>query len=1278
MVNLYSIYAKSLSKVAQKFSNFEFDHVKRNILDLLHRTDFLDLSEIVDEFQQNEYHQRIFIHLAQVSDRKFTQLFLKPKATVSQLPFLRIIEKSELRAMHKNGSLDHWKEVTSKRREFRQIFNLGILEKFQDLGLIQIQKGIERKKETWKYLFLTLKGWIVALSLGTDLVSKCEHRRLNEDIFTANLLGKERVIVGRNEVFGILAKRFSRRKNLMIVAGKSGIGLSSVIRDMETYLTLKKVGKRDLSGEWIHIDVRDLLENSLESFLSQMRIKSIDELEIQKRVFVNFEGLYNQLLDEEGIVEFMNEVVLPISRLDSVSVILQIEDMNRFVNFTEEFLPEEAPFPAPLIYLEEFPDENLSQLALENTLRIILPAFMKLEQPWILKPALTKILEQLHRANEENEFESVRDQLQRNIFFAHSLRDKLLDVETAISYLIGYPTDEILYETPHEVYESTEDILQLGWERLYIEGFQAKKKQNKWFQFLFEPKAGKYFPRGMTIFQEIKRRMSSDKFTQTQRNVLNLLNKVENFFILSKETRYFGGFPELLVRDLEERQADIKLIITEHRDYISDSSLSMYLGVIILEGKKLIPEITKGIDFTEFIRKLFSIISISDSTETSRGNIMRFYALNLFKSLEEDPSLRQRFGEINLLFQFIPQQFIIEKFDKFLDKGWNFGDVHEWSEVIADYFYELQSQSIDGFTQNRERFLSYGRRSGGQNVNSSVKILWYRVTLSIYEISSDVSPSEELISQLILEIPEVKREILSRFLKLSKINPVIQEWGLEQINFRRVYLFNSPKTWLLSTLHEGSHGTLKEHLLSLVQGNYSLALDFTQEDKKIINMMESKSTSRILTSTYSIAWLYASGVKLSEIIDMGRQVIDNALDTFLFSNNPIFRRISEVVTNTIMAGLEYQIDNKQKDRRSFVRESLGKNYRSKHIDDIIRKEDQNILGSLSNWIEDVFTGDEIDYYILGVKIEYLLNELMKNSELDVEVFAHLAGIRMRKPILHNLSVIWSRILSLLTTDSIEKIRKIWDTRVDLHTFVFLSTLNLVPRAMLESIEELVEQDQSELANIIRFNHRITVSSRNIRSVLEGGYYPESLRNRYLEIITAVLFFHNDGIPPLLRVQRKVSDYWMNLMDKVADPTYGKGALAVPIIYSILRNYLAAVVRNDTYASTRGIAFLYFGISKWLIELPVQILRSDEDRIFANIPIFNYTNHLVKMKLECQELIQKSFSEEQAQQLVEFFFSTGMKIIEVFSPVIQTLYLLYSDNPVIDRAFKIVVMKEIRE
>ena len=1278
MVNLYTSYARSLSKVAKKFSNFEFDHVEKNMLDLLRSTDFQNLSEIVDEFQQNEYHQRIFIHLAQVSDGKFTQLFLTPQATVSQLPFLRIIEKSELRAMHKNGSLDRWKEVTSKRREFRQIFSLGILESFQDLGIIQIQKGIERKKETWKYIFLTLKGWIVALSLGADLVSKCEHRRLDEDIFTANLLGKERVIVGRDEVFEIIAKRFSRRKDLMIVAGKSGIGLSSVIREMEPYLTLKKVGKRDLSGEWIHLDVRDMLENSLESFLSQVRIESIDELEEQKRVFVNFEGLYNQLLDERGVVEFMNEVVLPLSRLDSVSVILQIEDMNRFVNFIEEFLPEEAPFPAPLIYLDEFPTGDLNQLALENTLRIILPAFMKLEQPWILKPVLIKILEQLHRANGEQEFDGVRDQLLKNIFYAHSLRNKLFDIENAASYLIGYSTDEILFENPYEVYESIEDILQLGWERLYIEGFKVEKKQDEWFQFLFEHRAGMYFPRGMTIFQEIGRRMSSDKFTQTQRNVLNLLNNLEKFFILSEKTRYFGGFPELLVRDLEERQADIKLILTEHREYISDSSLSTYLGVLILEGKKLIPEITKGVDFTEFIGKLFSIISISDSTETFRRNIMRFYALNLFKSLEADSSLRLRFGEISLLFQFIPQQFVIEKFDKFMDKGWNFGDVHEWSEVISDYFYELQSQSIEGFKQNQERFLSYGRRCGEQNVNSSVKILWYKVTLSIYEISSDTSPNDALISQLILEIPEVKQGILDRFLKLSKINPIIQEWGLELTSFRRDHLFDSPKTWLLSTLHEDSHSTLKEHLLSLIQGNYSLDLDFTEEDKKIINMMEGRSTSQILTATYSISWLYASGVKLSEIIEKVGHLIDNALNTFIFSSNPIFRRMSEIVTSTIMTALEYQIDNKQKDRRSFVRESLRKNYRSKHIDDIIRNEDQNILGSLSNWIEDVFTGDEIDYYILGVKIEYILNELVKNSELDIEVFAHLAGIRMKKPILHNLSVVWNRILSLLTINSIKKIRKIWDTRVDLHTFVFLSTLNLVPKAMLESIEKLVKHDQSELANIIRFNHRITVSSRNTRSVLDGGYYPERLRNRYLEIITAVLFFHNDGIPTLLRVQREVSDYWMNLMDKVADPTYGKGALAVPIIYSILRNYLAAVVRNDTYASTRGIAFLYFGISKWLIELPVQILRSDEDRIFANIPIFNYTNHLVKMKLECQELIQKSFSEKQAQQLVEFFFSSGMNIIEVFSPVIQTFYLLYSDNPVIDRAFKIVAMKEIRE
>ncbi len=1321
MTELYSSFCKGLTKVIEKLPSFEDEHESMKMTQIIQLIDFDEIRTVNEEFLQNRFLGEILLHLAQIPMMRFGNLILKPASTIIQLPRLRIIGRDELRSLHNNGSQDRWREITSKRREFRQIFSWGNLEKFQDMGIVQIVPTVDRQKKTWSHVYLTLKGWITALSLDFEPHHNCNHMSLTYDILLDIHHEKMGVgyVLGRDEELILVSKILARRvrvdhKGLYPICGRVGAGLPSFLRLLEEYLNFRKVGRYDLSGFWINLDLEDIIENPVDALLTYVgnvvdhTYTSVSELGLglgkKGRFYINISGFVNEYIEKwtKEVVTLINEVLLPLAAMSNIMVIMQIEDYHEFTNFVDSYLPEETPFPSPVYYLNTIPKRELATIAFENMFRRILPPLTKLEQPSILKGIITETFHKVLEENMHTEFRGIRDQLIRNIHFLDDLCPLIGRTELAVTNIIDFAESSVSLS-----------LLSIGFEREFHElgehipldirnpmntGLDKNHQKQEWFDNLFKIKGENIHFRGYSQYRLYREWFTSDRFTLRENQLLKLIGKIEEFFSLAEETKFFGGFPDLFVDELESTHIEFLKLYQNNSRLISDDLVSDLFGILIITGKQVPEDILflQEIEFSEFLEKFRRMVHLSESTETFKHNLLRHYALNLYKALRDRVQLRSKFKRVATILRYLPSQFIIERFEELLGKNWNLGttdDIKIWSEEISDYLFEIHNQSFQMFETYSEKFLSFSKKIDiSEDSHWTVLRFWHLITYGIFEMSKHYQPDISTISRLFLSKISVKESLLYKFINLSKLkgfSSIFEQWGLEEIELNQEFLQDSPKDWLFSTVltYPPSGGTLSEYLTSLMYSDIT-ELEFKQEDQQIIIHAEDTSKiAKLMRDVYALGWLLSTGDTIHSLYEIySENIHDLALEAFrvfVQSPDPIMRKISDFVINTVYTLVKHEISSGQIDRRELLRVTIGQLGAETlpwRIHTLFQEEGglTDLISGIGNWIEDVFTNDRVDQFILGFMLSNLLHHLNSREELEVEIFNQLNGERTRKPLLHNLSVIWLRILPHLTEELVNALHGIWSKiRVDFNTMVFLCTMNQSPRVMKASIEVLNKLGEPELASVINFNLEITTSMKDVSKVISDRSYPRGIAQRYLNIVLAVMFLQKNGVFLLQKSPKHIMDFWLDEIDRVVNPKYGTGVLSVPMVYTFLRNYLSAVVRDDEHSKTNGISLLYYGISNWLLEIPSQILRNREDKIYSSIPSFNYIDHLTTMRLEAQEIIMESYTEKNSERLVEFLTTVGIHVIEVFGPIVNTFYRKFPKNEIIKRAHKIIKMQEIK-
>ncbi len=138
-------------------------------------------AEFVNE---NLYGTQFLLHLGRLAFQRaiFSDQFTPADLFIPR-PEFRLIARSEIMAMHQSrnrGVIDQWGSLFNSKKKFRQFFTTNVLAELEKDGLIKLVRG--KGSSTWNSVFLTTKGWLVAVILEfnvpENLTDNCSEEAL--------------------------------------------------------------------------------------------------------------------------------------------------------------------------------------------------------------------------------------------------------------------------------------------------------------------------------------------------------------------------------------------------------------------------------------------------------------------------------------------------------------------------------------------------------------------------------------------------------------------------------------------------------------------------------------------------------------------------------------------------------------------------------------------------------------------------------------------------------------------------------------------------------------------------------------------------------------------------------------------------------------------------------------------------------------------------------------------------------------------------------------------
>ncbi len=584
-----------------------------------------------DKVKANDFSE-ILSHILIAIDIKYRTLIDKPKFTILENPYLRIIDKKELRNLHTD---DEWRKFGSGS-SFRDVYNINKMEDLEEMGVICLKTEPYRDSKTWKSAYLTEFGLITAFFCYkySVLTKNCDHSKIkiDENLFShlKNQDGIKRfpgLLLNRMDDILLMGRLLSEKQlnknpmaNVSSIYGESGAGKStflSLLMEFQTQISWSKKAKvivvnltdliaRDQKNRWFIREIENLLDINSDSETFSDLIDSI--LKIKEPIYLCLDQFDHLLeysrFDHAFIYELFEDFINFFSKKTKSNLKILI-----FHNSNEQltsYLSENHPkiiLQRDIMCIDPIPLDNMNIFVFENLLRVLGKHLTNFKSNQLKKiiTSLNKLSSRIFTSLFKNQnippfnFVRIGDK-----FISHI--EKLPEIDIEINRLKSLTDYEFTFFVSNELFSFDSDFRYLkdNYPSIYSYLVLKYKKQTK-------------YDRKLLKFDEINiNKQSNDEISKFKNN-----NLYSGLFIIEEE--YFGFKHDIILEEFKNSNIELPIELREFIEKVS--TMKTLITNILSQGihldlpPNIIAYIGENQDYLQSIVENIDIINSLDEMD---------------------------------------------------------------------------------------------------------------------------------------------------------------------------------------------------------------------------------------------------------------------------------------------------------------------------------------------------------------------------------------------------------------------------------------------------------------------------------------------------------------------------------------------------------------------------------------------------------------------------------------------------------------------------------------